>query len=87
MWAWLTRTQKLFSEPRMPEPVPLKCCQNPMNHTFLTKTRKQVSPQHFSMQYKVRGFSDGSVVRNLPADAGDTSPIPDPERSHVLGSN
>ena len=29
------------------------------------------------------GFLAGSVVKNLPADAGDTSLIPDPWRSHM----
>ena len=30
-----------------------------------------------------RGFPGGSVVKNLPASAGDTSSIPGPGRSHV----
>ena len=33
------------------------------------------------------GFPGGSVVKNLPANAGDTGLIPDPGRSHVLQSN
>ena len=33
------------------------------------------------------GFPGGSVVKNLPANAGDTSWTPDPERSHMLQSN
>ena len=32
-------------------------------------------------------FSGGSVVKNLPANEGDTSLIPDPGRSHMLQSN
>ena len=30
-----------------------------------------------------RGFPDSSVVKNLPANAGDTGSIPDPGRSHM----
>ena len=33
------------------------------------------------------GFSGGSVVKNLPANAGDMCLIPDPGRSHVLQSS
>ena len=32
----------------------------------------------------VRGFPGGSVVQNLPANAGDTSSTPNPGRSHRL---
>ena len=34
-----------------------------------------------------KGFPDGSVVKNLLANAGDTGSIPDPGRSHVPGGN
>ena len=30
-----------------------------------------------------RGFPGGSVVKNLPANAGDTGSIPGPRRSHM----
>ena len=33
------------------------------------------------------GFPSGSVVKNLPANAGDTGLIPDPGRSHIPWSN
>ena len=33
------------------------------------------------------GFPTGSVVKNPPANAGDTGLIPDPRRSHMPGSN
>ena len=33
------------------------------------------------------GLRDGSVVKNAPANAGDTSLIPDQERSHMLQGN
>ena len=32
----------------------------------------------------LRGFPDGSVVKNPPANAGDTGSIPGLGRSHVL---
>ena len=31
----------------------------------------------------IKGFPDGSVVKNLPASAGDASSIPDPGRCHM----
>ena len=34
-----------------------------------------------------QGFPGGSVVKNLPASAGDTGSIPDLGRSHMLGSS
>ena len=33
-----------------------------------------------------QGFPDGSVVKSMPANAGDTGSIPDPGRPHVLGA-
>ena len=33
------------------------------------------------------GFPPGSVVKNLPTNAGDTGSISDPGRSHMLQSN
>ena len=33
------------------------------------------------------GFPDGAVVKNPPANAGDTSSSPGPGRSHMLQSN
>ena len=33
------------------------------------------------------GFAAGSVVKNPPANAGDTDLIPDSGRSHILWSN
>ena len=35
----------------------------------------------------MEGFPGGSVVKNLPASAGDMGLIPDPGRSHMLQSN
>ena len=36
---------------------------------------------------KVRGFLGGTVVKNLPANAGDTGSSPGPGRSHMPQSN
>jgi len=33
------------------------------------------------------GFSSGSVIKNLPASAGDSGLIPDPGESHMPQSN
>ena len=41
----------------------------------------------FSLKDANKGFPGGSVVRNPPANAGDTGLIPDPARSHMLQSN
>ena len=37
--------------------------------------------------YDLRGFSHGSVVKNLPANAGDTSLIPGSRRSPGEGND
>ena len=34
-----------------------------------------------------KGFPVGSVVKNLPANAGDMGQVPDPGRSHMIHSN
>ena len=36
---------------------------------------------------KSQGFPGGAVVKNPPANSGDTGSIPGPGRSHVLWSN
>ena len=35
----------------------------------------------------VLDFPGGAVVKNLPANAGDTGSVPGPRRSHMLRSN
>ena len=37
--------------------------------------------------HKIWDFPGGAVVKNLPANAGDTGWSPGPERSHMLRSN
>ena len=34
-------------------------------------------------EHDLKGYPDGSAVKNSPADAGDTGSIQDPERSHM----
>ena len=36
---------------------------------------------------KTVGFPGGTVIKNLPANAGDTGSIPGPGRSHMPRSN
>ena len=38
-------------------------------------------------KYIYRGFPGGAVVKNLPANAGDTGSSPGLGRSHMLRSN
>ena len=38
-------------------------------------------------EYYFWGFPGGTVVKNLPANAGDTGSIPGPGRSHMPQSN
>ena len=38
----------------------------------------------FLLKNKIQDFSSGPVVKNLPANAGDTDWIPDPGRFHML---
>ena len=40
-----------------------------------------------SYKYTIRGFPGGSLVKNLPANAGDTGSIPDLGRPHMLQGN
>ena len=41
---------------------------------------------NFKLRYQIKAFSDGSLVKNLPASAGDTGSVPGPGRSHMLGT-
>ena len=43
--------------------------------------------QQISLKKKIMGFTSDSVVKNPPANAGDTSSIPGPRRSHMPWSN
>ena len=43
--------------------------------------------KQLSFKNKFKGFPGGSVVKNMPSNAGDTSSIPGLGRSHMLWSN
>ena len=43
--------------------------------------------KHVHYKTYTRDFPGGTVVKNLPANAGDTGSIPGPARSHMLRSN
>ena len=43
--------------------------------------------QFFKNALRILDFPDGPVLKNLPADTGDTGSIPGPGRSHVLWGN
>ena len=40
-----------------------------------------------AFKISLRGFPGGTVVKNLPANAGDTGSSPGPGRSHMPWSN
>ena len=44
---------------------------------------RTTSDLEITYKRQIQGFPGGSVVKNPPANAGDTSSIPDPGRSHV----
>ena len=51
------------------------------NHWITNVIKKTLRMQ------QVRGFPGGTVVKNPPANAGDTGSSPGPGRSHMLQSN
>ena len=44
---------------------------------------KTISLKRQALKKKTQGFPGGSVVKNPPANAGDTGLIPNPEESHM----
>ena len=55
----------------------------------VNKSYRQLEKQDIKRRYKntLWGFPGGAVVKNLPANAGDTGSSPGPGRSHMLHSN
>ena len=53
-----------------------------VSHDWATFT-KEVNKETDFVKREVRGFPDGSVVKNPPANAGDIGSIPCPGRSHM----
>ena len=62
---------------------------NDLKGNFISDSRFPTEWLPKSQRIRVlrKGFPGGSVVKNLPANAGDTGLIPDLERSHVPQSN
>ena len=58
----------------------------PLSHEVARKTRLLMK---LPIYYKriLKAFLGGAVVKNLPANAGDTGSSPGPGRSHMLGRN
>ena len=51
------------------------------------KKKKKNAARTVQARIEAPGFTAGSVVKNLPANAGDTGLIPDSGRFHMLWSN
>ena len=49
--------------------------------------QKGLAPCRHSVEVSFLGFPGGAVVKNLPANAGDTGSSPGPERLHIPRSN
>ena len=64
-----------------PKPANLPCFRKWPSPSTLKITIQQVLKKYFS------GFPGGIVVKNLPANAGDTGSSPGPGSSHVPRSN
>ena len=58
-------------------------CKTELGPFTLTEKECEVGIRNSAL----RGFPGGTVVRNLPANAGDTGSIPGPGRSHMPRSN
>ena len=54
---------------------------------LLQKGATFISASWDNLKISLKGFPGGSVVKNLPVNAGDMSLIPDPGRSHMPHSN
>ena len=59
--------------------VQIWICPNPSGLVFL-------SQEEIGHKKKHQGFLRGSVIKNPPANAGDTDSIPDPGRFHMPGA-
>ena len=50
-------------------------------------SRSEMAEESANFKRNQQGFPGGSVVKNPPANAGDTGSIPGPGRSHMLQDN
>ena len=53
----------------------------------LDDERNMLRRKENQLEMQGRGFPGGSVIKNLPANVGDTGPIPDLGRSHMPQRN
>ena len=74
--------------------MPLHICKHGEIYNSEKVNKNKILPaiilQHiyiFSFKNIFQGFPHGPVVKNLPANAGDSSSIPGPGRFHVPWSN
>ena len=58
-----------------------------ISHTSFSLLMRECIHVLFMSIKNNRDFPDGTVVGNLPANAGDTGSSPGPGRSHILQSN
>ena len=97
LWAFLP----LGLEPHKPNhtaAVPSSCCQETPRHPEVYQSQWQHegpfslapangSNRNWGKLTAVVGFPGGPVIKNLPANAGDTGSIPSPGRPHMLQRN
>ena len=62
-------------------------CVKPVPTFFRVHSHSPISTQEYHLKDVVEGFPGGAVVKNLPANAGDTGSSPGPGRSHMPQSN
>ena len=60
-------------------------CSN--KHQVKIRRWQAETPDFMTAECWATGFPGGLVVKNLPANAGDTGLMPDPGRFHMLQSN
>ena len=68
---WRRRDAELRSHPRAP------------GLESVLQQNRQVTGKHIKVEESHKGSQGGSVVKNPPANAGNTASIPDPGRSHM----
>ena len=92
LMTWLQHQEKL--KPQAPSPATPGCavinggCLKPKCWGYSSSsTYDGVTSWETHQKLKISGFPRGTVVKNLPANAGDTGLSPGPGRSHVPRSN
>ena len=78
----LQSTALILATPPAPQPGLSSLCP-----TQRRKGLALICPSLNGYKKQVEGFPGGAVVKNPPANAGDTGSIPSPGRSHMPWSN